>query len=270
MISIVPSRPVSELLAAYCFGRVLAERFGTGLSCPALRGLIHDAEVAGPIRTGSVMRWMANWPFEGGTGRRLEDAELQVAPTKELQLDGAGFQRWEFLGPVRERILGEWVRPCHSIPVRGEEEFAICLSAPKEQDVDIKSPDPDEKPVKSGCIGEAEIRRLTRVARGAKFVLVVAERDHPVVAAVADLKLPILFAADWEQFLWIRSFSRVAISQHATHWWGAFTGVAKEIYFPRTQKGPWSWPAAPLLVHEPWWHGIDLRVPGDTRFIYEW
>ncbi len=269
MITVLPTVPVSETLSAYCFGRNLAERFGMAFSFPGLRGLLHDTEVPGRRGMGSGRVWRGSWPFESPTGRRVERAEFEVSPPgKGLRLDGAGFQRWEFL--VRDRTLNEWVMPTQVIPARGVEEFAICLSASKERLADGRVKLPDEKPVASGCLGEGEIRRLTRVARGAKFVLITGEAEHPVLKAVADLKLPVLLASDWEQFLWIRSFSRVAISQNAAQWWGAFTGLAREIYFPRTTRGPWSAPEAPLLAHEPWWHGIDLRVPGDGRFVYDW
>lgn len=270
MITVLPTVPVSETLSAYCFGRVLAERFGLCFSFPGIRGLVRDSEVAGRRGMGSGKVWRGNWPFESPTGRRVEVAEFHASPGKGLRLDGAGFQRWEFLADVRDRVLGEWVVPTQVIPARGMEEFAICLSASKEREDVGRVKLPDDKPVASGCIGEGEIRRLTRVARGAKFVLITGEVEHPVLKAVADLKLPVLLASDWEQFLWIRSFSRVAISQNAAQWWGAFTGLAREIYFPRTTRGPWSVPAAPVLAHEPWWHGIELRVPGDGRFVYGW
>ena len=268
MITVSPTVPVSETLSAYCFGRILAERFGLAFSYPAIRGLLKDSELEGKRVTGRSSSWWGNGPFSSQTGQRLERADFELKPYSGLRLDGGGFQRWELLAEAKQEILQDWIQTAHRVPDRDSDEFAICLSTPTERPAERAG----EKPitVAGGCLGELEIRRLTRVAHGSRFVFVTEDAAHPLLDSLSDLGIPVLVASDWEQFLWIRAFSKVAISQNARHWWAALTGAAKEIYFPKCVKGPWTAPQRPVLSHEPWWQGIDLRVPDDARFIYDW
>ena len=115
------------------------------------------------------------------------------------------------------------------------------------------------------------MRRLVGTVVHSRLFFVTDEPLHPFFERVRDLGGEVLgVESEAEELRLIHSFQKVAISQDALQWWGAFLGAAREIYFPQIERGIWSHPAPALLAHDPWWHGIDLRVPEDGRYVYDW
>ena len=92
---------------------------------------------------------------------------------------------------------------------------------------------------------------------------------HPLVAAVQDLGAEVFHEGPMADFRCIQAFQKIAICQSTFHWWAAFLGAAREIYYPRDDRGPWSHPVPAHLAHEPGHYGIDLRVD-EARYIYDW
>jgi hypothetical protein len=133
----------------------------------------------------------------------------------------------------------------------------------------ISQPDSKKRPG-GNCLAETEIRRLVKRVRPSELVLIANKEEHPLLPALADMSPKIEIRTGWAQFLTISGFQKIAICQDAGHWWAAFLGQAREIYFPPLDRGPWSHAAAANFVSEPSWHGIDLRVPGDSRYVYDW
>lgn len=262
MISIQVADSVTESLSAYCFGRVLAERFGFYCAFPQLRNLVRDWQSRGTRHIGTEVIWSGQWPFEYLTGRKLHPEELCISPNARLRLF-SGFHRWELFAEETDRIREQWLAPLQGVRRRPAQELAVALSLP------AGKPGDDEKPA-GNCLTEHEIRRLVRAVKPSQLVLIASRADHPLLAALADLSPSVAICAGWSQILLIRSFQKVALSQDATHWWGAFLGEAAEIYFPPLDRGPWSHPEPAHLSHEPSWHGIDLRVPANSRYSYDW
>ncbi len=262
MILVFVKDSVGESLSAYCFGRVLAARFGYHFEFPQLRGLVRDWGVKGERFIGSAVVWEGHWPMESRSGRVISKKEQWTKPDSRLCLAG-GHHRFELLAEERERVRGEWL-----VPVQGEVKqvrgaFAICLptAAVLRQ---------DEKPPVGGSLCEEEIRRLVGTVKHSELVLITDRADHPLLEALGDLSWRLEICRGWQQMLLVRSFEKVAISQDATQWWGAFLGDAREIYYPKLETGHWSHPEPAHLAHEPLWHGIDLRVLGDGRYVYDW
>ena len=117
---------------------------------------------------------------------------------------------------------------------------------------------------------EAEIRRLVKTVSHTRLHFLVDDPNDPMLERLKDLRGTVHCNGGMEDFRLIHSFQKVAIGQSSFQWWAAFLGKAREIYFPPIDRGIWSHPEPADLITDPWWWGIDLRVPGDARYIYDW
>ena len=117
---------------------------------------------------------------------------------------------------------------------------------------------------------EGEIRRLVAKVEHTELHWLVDDPEDPMLGRIRDLGGVVHCLGGMEDFRLIHSFQKVAIGQSAFQWWAAFLGAAREIYFPPINRGIWSHPEPADLVTDPWWWGIDLRVPDDERYIYGW
>ena len=258
-------------LFQYCFARLLAQRFGyclASLPMPGFPGTLaelHGEEVYAP-----ESRWAGHWPFDGYSWRRLAREEFFQAPGQRLTLAGL-FQRFELIAGAREEIRGDWLRVEGALPVRESGDFAICLwLAAGGGMADGRMVDRKEGVKWSdGVLTEEEIRRLVRTVAHERLYLVTDVPGHPLVAAVRDLGAEVVSGKAMEDFRFIHSFQKVAICQSTFHWWAAFLGAAREVYFPPCDRGVWGHPEPAHLAHEPGHWGIDLRVD-EGRYIYEW
>lgn len=262
VITIHVAPTLGETLSAYCFGRILAERFGMACAFPLLRNLVLDWTSVGANYIGSEVIWNGQWPFDFLSGRKVPREEFYVPLNARLRLM-RGFARFDLFAHDMDFIRERWLAPVEPIPVRTAGVLGIALSFPNLEPEDEGDP-------AGNCLSETEIRRVVQAVRPAEVVLIASRRDHPLLRALADLSPSIEICTGWAQFLAIRSFQKVALSQDVGHWWAASLGEAREIYFPPLDRGPWSHPEPAQLAHEPAWHGTDLRAPSDSRFIYDW
>lgn len=230
---------------------------------PQLRNRVRNWEVRGTQYLGEETIWSGQWPFDLSTGRKLHPHEFYANPPATNLRFLSGFNRFELFGEESERIRQQWLAPVDEPHLRRSSELGIALTFPN-------AGLSDKKPPVGNCLSESEIRRLVRLIKPSQLVLIADRRDHPLLPALVDLSPCVEVCSGWSQLLFLRSFRKLAISQNITHWWGAFLGNASEIYYPPVNRGPWSHPTPAQLVHEPSWYGIDLKVPGDRRYIYEW
>ncbi|MDQ3624973.1 MAG: hypothetical protein M3463_21250 [Verrucomicrobiota bacterium] len=155
--------------------------------------------------------------------------------------------------------------------LRSSKDFLIALHLfehvppPNELLPTVQVPPPAEE----GVLTDDEVRALVRrVAHKRLYFLTDAPR-HPQIERLRDLRAEIVAWEGFHSFLFLRSFRKVAFSQNTTRWWAAFLGEAREIYFPPCDRGLWSHPQRAAQAHDPWHHGIDLRVNED-RYIFDW
>jgi hypothetical protein len=164
------------------------------------------------------------------------------------------FQRFEFIADNREAIRESWLRLDAPLPYRVSGDFAICLC--------FNEPE--------GLLRENDVRHLAALVSHQRFFLLTDQPSNPMLEALRDLGAEIVCGDEMERFRFIHSCQKVAISQSALHWWGAFLGAAREIYFPPIDRGPWSHPEPAKFAYEPEHYGIDLRVTDEKRWIYDW
>ena len=135
---------------------------------------------------------------------------------------------------------------------------------------DLEANAEERKLQKASRLTEDEIRRLVKTVSHTSLHFLVDDPNDPMLERLKDLRATVHCIGGMEDFRLIHSFQKVAIGQSSFQWWAAFLGRAREIYFPPTDRGIWSHPEPADLITDPWWWGIDLRVPGDGRYIYEW
>ena len=254
----------------YCFARVLTRRFGYRLAALPMPGFPGTfAEISGEEVYGPGVCWQGNWPFDAHSGRRLAKEELFQAPGQRLTLSYA-YQRFELIADAREEIREDWLRVEGACPVRRSGDFLICLRLGDVYSTADKTVEGEQGAKWSdGVLNEAEIRRLVRTVPHERLYILTDAPRHPLLAAVRDLGAEIFSAGGMEDFRFIHSFQKVAICQSTFHWWAAFLGAAREIYFPPCNRGVWSHPEPAQLADEPGHYGIDLRVD-EERCVYDW
>ena len=267
MITLQQLGRFGNLLSQYVFARTLAERWGYALEANRISGFPGTAAVVGGERVVSPrVSWGRQWPSDAYSARRVEARELMEAPNAHLTLQG-WFQRFELIAQRAEDIREDWLRLEDTLPGRPEGDFLICLRL---TDYAAERGDKEERldTFAHSTLTEDEVRRLVRTVSHNRLHFVTDEPGHAIFERMRDLSGTVHSGKAMEDFRLIHSFQKVAICQSTFHWWTTFLGRAREIYFPPMDRGIWSRPERECGMAAEVHCGIDLRVPGDGRYIY--
>ena len=261
---------LGNVLSQYCFARVLAGRFCYTLeACPIAGFSGSSKRIYGEESFCPEVMWTGHWPREAYSGRKLERLELFQAPGVRVTLRGL-FQRFEYISDIRDEVRKEWMRMNDPLSKRPSGDFAICLHvADGDREVDKSAAGKEGGNTADGVLNEAEIRRLAKTVPHERIYIVTDEPGHPMIESLKDLHPIIQAEGGMKDFKFIHSFQKVAICQSTFHWWATFLGAAREICFPKMNRGLWSHPEPPMMAWEPGHFGTDLRVD-EERYIYEW
>jgi hypothetical protein len=270
VITLIRRDRLGNVLSQYSFARVLAERFGyrlTTVPVPNFSGTL--SQVCGEEILSPLARWQGQWPFDSLISRPVQSAELLVAGGAHLILTG-WFQRFELIADARQAIREDWLRLDNPWPIRPSGDFAICLRLGDYARGGIAD-QADEKTdtLAHSVLREDEVRRLVKVVPHKRLYIVTDQPDHPMIEALRDIRAEIRSGEMMDDFRFIHSCQKVAISQSTFHWWATFLGRAREIYFPSTDRGIWSKPEPALNGSDPLHYGINLQVD-EPQYIYDW
>ena len=224
-----------------------------------------------------IIRLSGQWPFDARTGRRLEVKEARKLADSIHQLYGQ-FQRYDLIAAHKDEIRNDWLRLENPPAARSPRALLICVSCSGHMADKGAKIDADDFVAKredaalraARRLTEGEIRRLVGKVEHTELHWLVDDPDDPMLTRLMDVGGVVHCRGGMEDFRLIHSFQKVAIGQSAFQWWAAFLGAAREIYFPPIDRGIWSHPEPADLITDPWWWGIDLRVPNDARYIYDW
>ncbi|MES2569247.1 MAG: hypothetical protein V4710_04230 [Verrucomicrobiota bacterium] len=265
----------AEAMFQYALARILARRFNYHLEAPPLPLFPATFEqTPGDEVYGPALQWFGHWPVDSQGWRKVQRAELFYAPAARLTLCGA-FQRAELYLEEEDLIRESWFSPVGKRPVRAASDFVISLLSAEvfgepSSDTTLTGESIAVIPRKSDSVlTDGEIRRLARTVPHQRLYIVLENPADPRMDRLKDLHAEFVCQGAREDFLFVQSFQKIAISQNPLHWWAAFLSKAKEIYFPPCNRGEWGDPAVPLLAHAPAHCGIDLRIMGD-RYIHDW
>lgn len=251
MIQAVSHVQLGVSLWQRCFSLQLAARWSYAHSAMVLPGFPaiptdrKNRHVLGPR-----LRLEGQWPREASTGRNLTEAELRMPPEACVVLAGE-FQRFDLISEARERVREDWLRLKAPLPVRPPGELLLVVREGEQ------------------AMTEPDIRKLAAMAPGRLHFLTDQSND-PLRLVLRELGGTWHVEDGLDALRLVHSFQRVAFCQSALAWWGAFLGAGREIYFPNIDSGHWSHPAPAKFAWEPEHYGIDLRVPDEERWIYEW
>ena len=268
MITLQQRGRFGNLLSQYAFARTLTDRWGYALEANRISGFPGTAAVVDGERVVSPrVAWACQWPTDGYSARRIEARELLEPPNAHVTLHG-WFQRFELISQRADDIRKDWLRLEDALPERSSGEFLICLRL---GDYVVEKADKEKLDTFAhSTLTVEEVRRLVRTVPHSRLHFVTDEPAHAIFTALRDLGGTVHSGKAMEDFRLIHSFQKVAICQSTFHWWPTFLGRAREIYFPPLNRGIWSKPGRVCAMNAPVHYGIDLRVPGDGRYIYDW
>ncbi len=278
MVEILGLKNGYSNLSQRCFAYAHSRQWGyqyVNLALPGFPGT--RPNVSGRRLLGARVVLEGQWPFEEHSGRRVEMGELSLPSGALISFRGS-FQRFDLISAFQEEIRGDWFRLEDAAVVRGEGEFLICIGCggqfedkgTKIENGDIAAKREDTFLRRASRLTESEIRRLVKTVSHTSLHLLVDDPNDPMLERIRDLGGTVHCGGGMEVFRLIHSFQKVAIGQSSFQWWATFLGAAREIYFPPIDRGIWSHPEPADLITDPWWWGIDLRVPDDERYIYGW
>lgn len=270
MLLIDPPADPGISLFHYCFGRVLAARWGYSWSIGSLPWMSrtqrwHDGKnVFSPVWV-----WDGQWPIDAYSGRAIAAGELRDQPGARVTLSGS-FQRFELIKDFRETIRNDWLFRDDVPGQRPSGDFVICLHrgdvmgvVPSERKM------PSEELIDESGLTDGEVRHLANTVSHDRLYMAVSNANDPQLERLRDLNAEVILFQGLRGFLEVRSFQKIAFGQSAVQWWAAFLSDSREIYFPPCDRGVWSHPQVAAQSSDPWHHGIDLRVD-DDRYIYDW
>ncbi len=275
MITFQRIHRIGSLLSQYVFEHTLAVRLGMGQSDSRV---FEECCFRGRRRDLSPrVTWAQQWPFESHSGRKIEATEFGSRSVGVISLCGP-FQRFDLISEFHGEIQSSWFKLEDAAAVRTEGELLICISCGGHMADKGSKIDADDFVARredavlraASRLTDGEVRRLVGKVDHTDLHWLVDDPGDPMLTRLIDLGGVVHCRGGMEDFRLIHSFQKVAIGQSAFQWWAAFLGAAREIYFPPINRGIWSHPEPADLITDPWWWGIDLRVPNDERYIYGW
>jgi hypothetical protein len=258
----------------YCFGRLLAERWGWELQALPLPWFPATAErVAGRRFLSPLLSWSGMAAEERQLGVLLRPKDMLQPLPARLVLYG-WFHRWEYYAAHREAIR-RWLQTRPPSRPADPGDFAVCLRARRPESWDEPGIHPGHAPPWKQPVPSPEsvAALLERLSFDRLFILT----DDPHGEAVRPMERfkPVVMNIDsmgaWH---WLRTCRRMVVNVcHASDWWAAWLSGAQEIYAidpwpshkPADCNGPYGcgWLRGRPLARP------NLRVP-EPRWKYDW
>ncbi len=261
-------------LFQYCFGRLLAERWGHQLKALPLPHFPVTAEsVDGRKYLSPFLSWSGMAVEERQLGMLLRDREM-AAPVRGRLILYGWFQRWEYYRGHKSS-LRRWLQTAPPAEPAEPGDLAICLRTRRPEAWNEAGIHSGRAPQwKKPAPSLESIRRLVESTSHERLVLLTDSAMGESTAALKDLK-PVLRNIDsFHSWNWLRSCRRMAITVcHPADWWAAMLSDAEEIYamdpWPANSrincKGPFGcgWAGGRPLGRP------ELRVM-EPRWKYDW
>jgi hypothetical protein len=261
-------------LFQYCFGRLLAERWGFELNALPLPRFPGTAEPVRGRRFLSPFRsWSGMAAEERQLGLLLRGRELETPLRGRLVLYG-WFHRWEYYRD-HETAIRQWLAVDPPDEPAGDGDFAVCLRTRRPESWNEPGIHPGRAPAWRVPVPSPDnILRLAERVPHRRLVLLTDAPQSPAAAALSELRpvvRPIDSFASWN---WLRTCRRMALTIcHPGEWWAAWLSNAEEIYavdpWPANKRARCDGPYGCG-----WLRGRPLARPSlrvtDTRWIYDW
>ncbi len=254
MVEVIYDGGFGNYLFQYCFGRILAEKLGYKLAAPPIPGFPRTYDLVAGL----------DFSAEKALTLRGQKPDLgllaQAGINRHLLLTGY-FQRSEYYGPHKPRIK-EWLatddniefepRPADVVvSIRRGRDYIPRYGLPLSYyEKALASLEYDRVFICTNEPNDPFIRFLTKkygaILRGGSFQ--------------GGRKLPTYMAGAMDNYLFIKKFAKIIISNSSFPWWAAYMSDATEIVFPRPVNGLWS-------PNDPHSKNISLEVD-EARYKY--
>jgi hypothetical protein len=262
-------------LFQYCFGRLLAERWGCELVALPLPRFPGTAE---PVKG---RRFLS--PFQSWSGMAVEERQLGMllrgealtTPVRARMVLYGWFHRWEYYRGHEESIR-RWLAIDPPPQQVDDDDLAVCIRHRRPESW-------DEPGIHSGSAPAWKNRpvpstnSLVRLLERLSFKRLVVLTDGMLGPVAGDLERfhPTVINIDsFSSWNWLRMFKRIVLSVcHPSEWWAAWLSDAREIYavdpWPSDKRancaGPYGcgWVRGRPLARP------NLRV-NESRWNYDW
>lgn len=231
MVVVNFSGGLGENLFQYCFGRIVAKRFGYALQNSPIWGFPNSRDCVGGERIISpTVCWTGVAARDWRSGERIPDAGLRTPPGYRLTLNG-WFQRTEYYENFLEEIRGNWLKFDRRVPPRPNDELAICIRLRNNAHWHL-SDDSHLMTFPPPLYRRPSAEDLQDLVKSVSHSRLHIITDSPQ----ASLFLPFSKTAefhnhgDWEDLRLATSFKKLAFAATAFDWWAAVLSDAKETY----------------------------------------
>lgn len=261
-------------LFQYCFGRLLAERWGYELNALPLPWFPATAErVAGRRYLSPFLSWSGMAAEERQLGMLLRAREMAEPARGRLVLYG-WFHRWEYYREHEAKIRRWLAVDNHGTPA-DDGDLVVCLRTQRPESWNEPGIHPGRAPSWAMAIPSADsIERLVKRVPHQRLVLLADVPHSRAVAALQHLNPLVMQADSIASWNWLRTCRRMIVNVcHPSDWWAAWLSDAAEIYavdpWPANRK---SHCAGPYGCG--WLRGRPLARPNlrvnEPRWIYDW
>jgi hypothetical protein len=262
-------------LFQYCFGRLLAERWGCELNALPLP---HFPGTAEPVKG---RRYLS--PFHSWSGMAVEERQLgmllrereMAEPVRARMVLYGWFHRWEYYRG-HEKTIRRWLATAPPPQPAEEGDIAVCIRN--------RRPESWEEPgIHSGYAPKwknrpipfpAKVLLLLERLQWKRLVVLTDSTQGEAVQALRHLDPVVINIDSFASWNWLRTFPRMVLTVcHPAEWWAAWLSDAREIY----AVDPW-----PSNVKNNcagaygcgWLRGRPLGRPNlhvnEPRWIYDW
>lgn len=261
-------------LFQYCFGRLLAERWGHELvALPVPRFPATSEKVAGRRFLSPFQSWGGMGVEERQLGTLLRGADMMQPVHARLVLFG-WFQRWEYYRGHEARIR-EWLSTAPPERPAEPDDFAICIRSRRPGAWEEPGIHTGHPPAwKQTIPKDSDLNRLLDTVPHRRLVIITDAPQCPEVTALLPRQPQIMPAGSFAVWNWLRTCRRMAINVcHPFEWWAAFLSGAEEIHaldpWPTRKQGHCTGPygcgwAGGRPLARP-----DLFIP-EPRYHYDW
>lgn len=260
-------------LFQYCFGRLLAERWGHRLSALPLPRFPNTAEsVPGRTYLSPLQSWSGLAVEERQLGMLLREREMTTPVRGRLVLYG-WFQRWEYYRG-HETALRRWLATAPPEESAAPGDLAFCLRSRRPEAWYEGGMHSGQPP--AWKVSAPSMESLCRLAQSTPHDRLILLTDSPLRASgeLGDFKPVVKNLDSFASWNWLRTCRRMAITVcHPAEWWAAMLSDAEEIF----ALDPWpantrSSCAGPYGCG--WMGGRPLGRPelrvNEPRWKYDW
>ncbi len=261
-------------LFQYCFGRILAERWGHRLHALPLPRFPATAEqVDGRCCLAPFISWGGMAAEERQLGTLLRGEQMTQPVHARLVLFG-WFHRWEYYRSSADRIR-TWLSTEPPAEPAGPDDFAVVIRTSRPESWHEPGIHAGRAPAWPRTIpNSADLARLLELAPHRRLTVLTDNANCAEVAALRERRPRILAADSFAAWNWLRTCRRMALTLcHPSDWWAAFLSSAEEIYAldPFTSRKQ-SHCAGPYGCG--WIGGRPLARPelfvNEARYRYDW